>query len=82
MGIDLANIFMDSANKIASHKIDIPAAARNIGNIDLSSALYDLGGNPSRIYNRTNDGDLSFVLGITPIIGTGKKLDNLSKVKT
>ncbi len=35
---------MDSANKIASHKIDIPAAARNIGNIDLSSALYDLGG--------------------------------------
>lgn len=27
MGIDLANIFMDSANKLASHKIDISAAA-------------------------------------------------------
>ena len=79
MGIDLANIFMDSANKIASHKIDIPAAARNIGNIDLSSALYDLGGDPSRIYNRTNDGDLSFVLGITPIIGTGKEIGQLIK---
>lgn len=79
MGIDLANIFMDSANKIASHKIDIPAAARNIGNIDLSSALYDLGGDPSRIYNRANDGDLSFVLGITPIIGTGKEIGQLIK---
>ncbi|MBY7137058.1 S-layer protein [Bacillus sp. 12RED03] len=79
MGIDLANIFMDSANNIASHKVDISAAARNIGNIDLSSALYDLGGDPSRIYNRANDGDLSFVLGITPIIGTGKEIGQLIK---
>lgn len=79
MGIDLANIFMDSANKIASHKVDVSAAARNIGNIDLSSALYDLGGDPSRIYNRANDGDLSFVLGITPIIGTGKEIGQLIK---
>lgn len=52
---------------------------RNIGNIDLSSALYDLGGDPSRIYNRANDGDLSFVLGITPIIGTGKEIGQLIK---
>ncbi|WP_413565378.1 S-layer homology domain-containing protein [Bacillus sp. 3P20] len=79
MGIDLANTFMDSANKIASHKVDVSAAARNIGNIDLSSALYDLGGDPSRIYNRANDGDLSFVLGITPIIGTGKEIGQLIK---
>ncbi|PHA96460.1 S-layer protein [Bacillus toyonensis] len=79
MGIDLANIFMDSANNIASHKVDVSAAARNIGNIDLSSALYDLGGDPSRIYNRANDGDLSFVLGITPIIGTGKEIGQLIK---
>ncbi|PEM85170.1 S-layer protein [Bacillus wiedmannii] len=79
MGIDLANIFMDSANKIASHKVDVSAAAKNIGNIDLSSALYDLGGDPSRIYNRANDGDLSFVLGITPIIGTGKEIGQLIK---
>ncbi|MGW6193182.1 S-layer homology domain-containing protein [Bacillus cereus] len=48
MGIDLANTFMDSANRIASHKIDIPAAARNIGNIDLSNALYDLGVPPEK----------------------------------
>lgn len=79
MGIDLANTFMDSANKIASHKVDVSAATRNIGNIDLSSALYDLGGDPSRIYNRANDGDLSFVLGITPIIGTGKEIGQLIK---
>lgn len=31
MGIDLANTFMDSANKIASHKINIPAATINVG---------------------------------------------------
>ncbi|WP_257144150.1 S-layer homology domain-containing protein [Bacillus cereus] len=48
MGIDLANTFMDSANRITSHKIDIPAAARNIGNIDLSNALYDLGVPPEK----------------------------------
>ncbi|MEF7658540.1 pre-toxin TG domain-containing protein [Bacillus thuringiensis] len=79
MGIDLANIFMDSANKIASHKIDIPAAAINVGNIDLSNVLRDLGGDPSRVYNRKNDGDLSFVLDITPIIGTGKEIGQLVK---
>ena len=79
MGIDLANTFMDSANKIASHKVDVSAAARNIGNIDLSSALYDLGGDPGRSCTRANDGDLSFVLGITPIIGTGKEIGQLIK---
>ncbi|MBU5220064.1 S-layer homology domain-containing protein [Bacillus albus] len=79
MGIDLANIFMDSANKIASHKIDIPAAAINVGNIDLSNALRDLGGDPSRVYDRKNDGDVSFILGITPIIGTGKEIGQLVK---
>lgn len=57
MGIDLANTFMDSANKIASHKINIPAATINVGNIDLSNALRDLGGDPSRVYDRKNDGD-------------------------
>ncbi|EJR95159.1 S-layer protein (plasmid) [Bacillus mycoides] len=79
MGIDLANIFMDSANKIASHKIDIPAAAINVGNIDLSNALRDLGGDPSRIYDRKNDGDLSFILDITPFVGTGKEIGQLIK---
>ena len=79
MGIDLANTFMDSANKIASHKINIPAAAINVGNIDLSNALRDLGGDPSRVYDRKNDGDVSFILGITPIIGTGKEIGQLIK---
>ncbi|PIE92716.1 S-layer protein [Bacillus fungorum] len=79
MGIDLANIFMDSANKIASHKVDVSAAAINIGNIDLSNALRDLGGDPSRVYDRKNDGDVSFLLGITPIIGTGKEIGQLIK---
>ncbi|HDR3499193.1 TPA: S-layer protein [Bacillus toyonensis] len=77
MGLDLANLFMDSANKLKSHKIDVSAAAKNIGNIDLSSALYDLGGNPSKIYDRKNDGDLSFILDITPVIGTGKEIGQL-----
>ncbi|MGS0523581.1 ribonuclease domain-containing protein (plasmid) [Bacillus paranthracis] len=79
MGIDLANTFMDSANKIASHKINIPAATINVGNIDLSNALRDLGGDPSRVYDRKNDGDVSFILGITPIIGTGKEIGQLIK---
>ncbi|MFF1995297.1 S-layer protein, partial [Bacillus mycoides] len=79
MGIDLANTFMDSANKIASHKIDIPAAAINVGNIDLSNALRDLGGDPSRIYNREDDQDLAFILGISPGVGTGIEIAQLIK---
>ncbi|MED3615426.1 S-layer homology domain-containing protein [Bacillus wiedmannii] len=79
MGIDLANIFMDSANNIASHKIGVSTAAINIGNINLSNALRDLGGDPSRVYDRKNDGDVSFLLGMTPIIGTGKEIGQLIK---
>ncbi|PGD09783.1 S-layer protein [Bacillus wiedmannii] len=79
MGLDLANTFMDSANRIASHKVDVSAAAINIGNINLSNALRDLGGDPSRVYDRKNDGDVSFLLGMTPIIGTGKEIGQLIK---
>lgn len=79
MGIDLANTFMDSANRIASHKIDIPAAAINVGNIDLSNALRDLGGDPSRIYNRGDDQDLAFILGISPGFGTAIEIGQLIK---
>ncbi len=68
---------MDSANKLASHKTNIQAAAINVGNIDLSNALRDLGGDPSKIYDRKNDGDLSFILDITPVIGTGKEIGQL-----
>lgn len=78
-GLDFGNAFMGTASKIAQHKYNIPPAAANIGNINLNNALRDLGGDPSRIYNRANDGDLSFVLGITPIIGTGKEIGQLIK---
>lgn len=78
-GLDAANNIMDSANNIANYKIDVPAASKNIGNIDLSNALRDLGADPSRVYDRKNDGDLSFALGITPIIGTGKEIGQLIK---
>lgn len=36
-------------------------------------------GDPSRVYDRKNDGDVSFILGITPIIGTGKEIGQLIK---
>ncbi|MGG0763179.1 ribonuclease domain-containing protein [Bacillus paramycoides] len=78
-GLDFGNAFMDTASKVVRHKYNIPAAANNVGNVDLTRALYDLGGDPSRIYNRANDGDLSFILGITPIIGTGKEIGQLIK---
>ncbi|WP_439876663.1 pre-toxin TG domain-containing protein (plasmid) [Bacillus mycoides] len=78
-GLDFGNAFMDTASKVVRHKYNIPAAAINVGNIDLSNALRDLGGDPSRIYNRANDGDLSFILDITPGIGTGKEIGQLIK---
>lgn len=78
-GLDFGNAFMDTASKVVRHKYNIPAAANNVGNIDLSNALRDLGGNPSRIYNSANDGDLSFILDITPGIGTGKEIGQLIK---
>ncbi|MBE7106373.1 S-layer protein [Bacillus cereus] len=78
-GLDFGNAFMDTASKVVRHKYNIPAAAANIGNINLNNALRDLGGDPSRIYNRANDGNLSFILDITPGIGTGKEIGQLIK---
>ncbi|MBJ8073486.1 hypothetical protein JDS72_27535 [Bacillus cereus] len=78
-GLDFGNAFMDTASKVVRHKYNIPSAAANIGNINLNNALRDLGGDPSRIYNRANDGDLSFILDITPGIGTGKEIGQLIK---
>ncbi|MDZ5610659.1 pre-toxin TG domain-containing protein, partial [Bacillus pseudomycoides] len=76
-GLDAANTFMDSANKIASHKVDVSAAAKNIGNVDLSNAFRELGAKPENIYNCSKDEDLSFILDITPGIGTGKEIGQL-----
>ncbi|KAB2372783.1 MULTISPECIES: pre-toxin TG domain-containing protein [unclassified Bacillus (in: firmicutes)] len=78
-GLDFGNAFMDTASKVVQHKYNIPAAAISVGNIDLSNALRDFGGDYSRIYNRANDGDLSFILDITPGIGTGKEIGQLIK---
>lgn len=78
-GLDFGNAFMDTASKVVRHKYNIPAAASKIGNVNLNNALRDLGGNPSRIYNSANDGDLSFILDITPGIGTGKEIGQLIK---
>ncbi|WP_303745107.1 ribonuclease domain-containing protein, partial [Bacillus pseudomycoides] len=78
MGLDLANTFMDSANKLASHKIDIPAAARNIGNIDLSNSLRDFGVSPEKIneyiaeQNATNN-FMNTTLDIMPILNVPKE---------
>ncbi|ENQ3112604.1 S-layer protein [Bacillus cereus] len=80
-GLDFGNAFMDTASKVVRHKYNIPAAASTIGNVNLNNALRDLGGNPSRIYNSANDGDLSFILDITPGIGTGKEIGQLIKGK-
>ncbi|PED05108.1 S-layer protein [Bacillus pseudomycoides] len=77
-GLDFANAFMDSANKIASHKVDIPAAARNIGNIDLSNSLRDFGVSPGKIneyiadQNNTNK-IMNTTLDIVPILNVPKE---------
>ncbi|MEH7052604.1 S-layer protein [Bacillus pseudomycoides] len=77
-GLDFANAFMDSANKIASHKVDIPAAARNIGNIDLSNSLRDFGVSPEKIneyiaeQNKTNT-IMNTTLDIMPILNVPKE---------
>ncbi|OFD48731.1 hypothetical protein BWGOE2_03840 [Bacillus mycoides] len=78
-GLDFGNAFMDTASKVVQHKYNIPAAALNVGNIDLSNALRDLGGDPSRIYNREDDQDLAFILGISPGVGTGIEIAQLIK---
>ncbi|MGG0516193.1 S-layer protein [Bacillus pseudomycoides] len=77
-GLDIGNAFMDSANRIASHKVDIPAAARNIGNIDLSNSLRDFGVSPEKIneyiaeQNATNN-FMNTTLDIMPILNVPKE---------
>ncbi|UNP84341.1 S-layer homology domain-containing protein [Bacillus mycoides] len=82
MGIDLANTFMDSANKIASHKIDIPAAARNIGNIDLGNAFREFGVTPGKLEeveqaNRDTTKFMNATLDAWPIINVPKEIIQL-----
>ncbi|PFD51872.1 S-layer homology domain-containing protein [Bacillus cereus] len=82
MGIDLANTFMDSANKIASHKIDIPAAAINVGNIDLTNAFRDFGVTPEKMKELEQaDRDTTKFMNVTldawPIINVPKEIIQL-----
>lgn len=82
MGIDLANTFMDSANKIASYKIDIPAAARNIGNIDLGNAFREFGVTPGKLEeveqaNRDTTKFMNVTLDAWPIINVPKEIIQL-----
>lgn len=79
MGIDLANTFMDSANRIASHKIDIPAAARNIGNIELGNAFRDFGVTPVKLEevaqsDRDTTKFMNVTLDLVPIINIPKEI--------
>ncbi|MGE7874829.1 S-layer protein, partial [Bacillus paramycoides] len=80
MGIDLANTFMDSANKIASHKIDIPAGS--IGNIDLTNAFRDFGVTPGKLEeieqaNRDTTKFMNVTLDVWPIINVPKEIIQL-----
>ncbi|MFK4321987.1 glucan-binding YG repeat protein [Bacillus sp. RC145] len=82
MGIDLANTFMDSANKIASYKIDIPAAARNIGNVDLGNAFREFGVTPGKLEeveqaNRDTTKFMNASLDVWPIINVPKEIIQL-----
>ncbi|MGR3779347.1 ribonuclease domain-containing protein [Bacillus paramycoides] len=84
MGIDLANIFMDSANRIVSHKIDIPAAARNIGNVDLGNAFRELGVTPGKLEeveqaNRDTTKFMNATLDAWPIINVPKEIIQLAQ---
>ncbi|MDH2892678.1 pre-toxin TG domain-containing protein [Bacillus cytotoxicus] len=77
-GLDVANNIMGAANKLASHKVDIPAATRNIGNIDLRNSLRDFGVPPEKMEaylaeeKETNE-QISFMLDITPGVGAIKE---------
>ncbi|HDR7984021.1 TPA: N-acetylmuramoyl-L-alanine amidase family protein [Bacillus cereus] len=80
MGIELANTFMDSANKIASHKIDIPAGS--IGSIDLTNAFRDFGVTPEKMRELEQaDRDTTKFMNVTldawPIINVPKEIIQL-----
>ncbi|MEC3196105.1 S-layer protein [Bacillus cereus] len=80
MGIDLANTFMDSANKIVSHKIDIPAGS--IGSIDLTNAFRDFGVTPEKMRELEQaDRDTTKFMNVTldawPIINVPKEIIQL-----
>ncbi|PFJ24653.1 hypothetical protein COI92_23610 [Bacillus anthracis] len=78
-GLDAANNMMDSANKIASYKIDVSAASKNIGNMDgLRNTLRDFGVPPEKMKEyleeeKRSAQQTSFLLDITPGFGELKQ---------
>ncbi|MDA2157732.1 S-layer homology domain-containing protein [Bacillus cereus group sp. Bc253] len=78
-GLNAANNMMDSANKIASYKIDVPAASKNIGNMDgLRNTLRDFGVPPEKMKEyleeeKRSAQQTSFMLDITPGFGELKQ---------
>ncbi|MFC8058066.1 S-layer homology domain-containing protein [Bacillus cereus] len=78
-GLDAANNMMDSANKIASYKIDVPAASKNLGNMDgLRNTLRDFGVPPEKMKEyleeeKRSAQQTSFMLDITPGFGELKQ---------
>ncbi|WP_241776711.1 pre-toxin TG domain-containing protein [Bacillus pseudomycoides] len=82
-GLDSANNLMNTANKYASYKIDIPAAARNVGNIDLTNSLRDFGVRQDKLdaylaQQKADNQQMDFILSITPGIGTAKEVSQLA----
>ncbi|WP_257139102.1 ribonuclease domain-containing protein, partial [Bacillus pseudomycoides] len=82
-GLDSANNLMNTANKYASYKINIPAAARNVGNIDLTNSLRDFGVRQDKLdaylaQQKADNQQMDFILSITPGIGTAKEVSQLA----
>lgn len=78
-GIDATNNLLGTANKIASYKIDIPAAAQKMGNMDgLKDTLRDFGVPPEKMKEyleeeKRSAQQTSFMLDITPGFGELKQ---------
>ncbi|WP_053446197.1 colicin E3/pyocin S6 family cytotoxin [Bacillus toyonensis] len=78
-GIDATNNLLGTANKIASYKIDIPAAAQKIGNMDgLKDTLRDFGVPPEKMQEyleeeKRSAKQTSLFLDLAPGIGEVKQ---------
>ncbi|MFJ7819265.1 colicin E3/pyocin S6 family cytotoxin [Bacillus toyonensis] len=78
-GIDATNNLLGTANKIASYKIDIPAAAQKMGNMDgLKDTLRDFGVPPEKMQEyleeeKRSAKQTSLFLDLAPGIGEVKQ---------
>ncbi|WP_255288078.1 hypothetical protein [Bacillus pseudomycoides] len=78
-GIDATNNLLDTANKIAIYKIDIPAASKKMGNMDgLANTLRDFGVPPEKMKEyleeqKRSNKQTSFMLDLAPGLGEIKQ---------